>query len=70
MNMAYSKISKKTNYPFGRTDVKHLEKILDSNILVMIPLDPKVNYQNIAVVLRGRNEISLAMRELVQKMTV
>ena len=70
VNMAYSRIGKKTNYPFGRTDVKHLEKILDSKILVMLPLEPKVNSQRIAVILRGRNEISLALKELVQKITV
>ena len=70
VNMAYSKIGKKTNYPFGKPDVKLLEKILDSNILVMIPLEPRVNFQNIEVILRGRNEISRAMKELTEKLSV
>ncbi len=69
VNMAYSKVGKKTNYPFGRTDAKLLEKMLGSNILAVIPLEPRINFQDIEVILRGRNEISRAMKGLVEKMS-
>ena len=70
VNMAYSKMGKKTNYPFGRPDEKILEKTLDSNILAMIPLEPRINFQDIGVILLGHNEISRAMKELVEKLSV
>jgi ATP-binding protein involved in chromosome partitioning len=68
VNMAYSKVGRRISYLFGRIDSKILEKLLDSSILAKIPLVSRVNTQNTQEILRGRNEISRAMKALVNSL--
>jgi ATP-binding protein involved in chromosome partitioning len=70
LNMAYidGGRTRKTS-PFGRTSRKSLEATLDSTVISEIPLEPRVNSESLYEVLHGRNSISVAFRNLVQRWT-
>jgi Mrp family chromosome partitioning ATPase len=70
MNMAWSRIGKRTIYPFGKTRDSLFEKELGSNILAKFPLDSRVSSQSLQVILGGRNEISTSMKEMVDRLIV
>ena len=68
VNMAYGRVGEKRIYPFGRTDDKLLEKDLHSTIIGQLPLDPQVSSRKVRSILSGRNELSQALKKLVDRL--
>ena len=71
VNMSYAEEGRaRKTFPFGRMNRKSLEGTLDSTIIAEIPLEPKVNYESLQRLLRGRNSTSVAFRKLLERWTV
>lgn len=65
VNMAFSNSGGLVEYPFGKLDRKSIERTLDSQVLVEIPLDPRVNNQPIQDVILGKSDISKRFKDLI-----
>lgn len=64
VNMAYSTVGRKKVFPFGRMGARDVRRSLGTELLVEIPLYPRVNRVSLREVLRGRNELSAAFDKL------
>lgn len=69
VNMAWVRYGRNRSYPFGRPSRRLIEKVLDSKILVEIPLDASVSSKGPAQVIAGRNELSSAFKRLASLVT-
>ena len=71
LNMAYIERGRSgKTFPFGRIDRVRLEGALDSNVIAEIPLEPRLNDEGLLKVVRGRSATSVALRKLLDRLTV
>jgi len=69
INMAYIKEGNTKSFPFGRPNRPSMEKQLGSKVVAEIPLDGGVSSKGLVRMLAGRNEFSVAFKQLATCVT-
>ncbi len=64
--MSYLSEGKKKVYVLGKVEPKEMEKELGTKLLAEIPLEPKVNEEDVFAVLKKRKVVSAAFETLAQ----
>jgi ATP-binding protein involved in chromosome partitioning len=67
LNMAYEGRTKNRTFPFGKPDAGLVGRVLRSQVISEIPLDPRVNSVGLQELLSGRTAVASAFEGLVDR---